>query len=57
MAMDRLQTSKHGWTFIRINYPVVGSDEEALDSIRAFARSISSPLAGILNAGVHKVEE
>jgi len=50
MAIDRFQTRKYGWAFIRINSPVTGSPEEAMETIRTFARLASDPLVKCLTA-------
>lgn len=44
MAMDRLQTRKYGWAFIRINSPVIVSEEDTMNNIRDFIREASDPL-------------
>ncbi|MCE5314971.1 MAG: exosortase C-terminal domain/associated protein EpsI [Armatimonadota bacterium] len=49
MAMDRFQTRKYGWTFIRVNCRVLDSDEATMDTIRGFCRSISDPLVKVLS--------
>lgn len=51
MALDRFQPQKYGWAFIRINCPVMGDDEEAIENIRTFVRTISGPLVDRLTAG------
>lgn len=48
MAFDRLKTRKYGWAFIRLNSPVITSDEDTLDQMRKFLRAASSPLAKTL---------
>jgi len=48
MALDRLQTQKYGWAFIRINSPVITSEEDTLRQIREFMASASDPLVRVL---------
>jgi EpsI family protein len=50
MSLDRFQTRKYGWSFIRVNCQAMDSDEETMDTIRQFCRSISGPLVRVLNA-------
>jgi EpsI family protein len=44
MAMDRMQDRRYGWAFIRINVPVLYSDEEALEAARSFLKEMDKPL-------------
>jgi EpsI family protein len=48
MALDRLRTQKYGWAFIRINIPVVDSEENALRQIRSFLKAASTSLERVL---------
>ncbi len=48
MALDRFQTRKYGWSFIRINCPVFDSDNATMDTIRQFARDMSDPIVKTL---------
>ncbi|MDH7602934.1 MAG: EpsI family protein [Armatimonadota bacterium] len=48
MALDRLRTQKYGWAFIRLNIPVVDTEENALRQIRDFLSAASTPLARVL---------
>jgi len=54
MALDRFQTRKYGWAFIRINSPVTSSDGETMEDIRSFARQVSDPLLKCLTAAPGK---
>mgnify|MGYP000972453207 CR=1 FL=1 len=49
MSLDRLSSQKYGWAFIRINAPVVSSDEDTMNDIRKFVADISDPLKKSLN--------
>lgn len=48
MALDRLQTRKYGWAFIRISSPVIISEDDTMKQIRSFVKSASNPLIGTL---------
>ena len=48
MALDRLTPRKYGWAFVRINAPVVSTEEETLDEIRAFLKQFTKPLDRVL---------
>ncbi|MCE5199276.1 MAG: exosortase C-terminal domain/associated protein EpsI [Armatimonadota bacterium] len=50
MAMDRFQSQRYGWAFIRINSPVISSDNETMGNMRSFTRSISKPLTNTLRS-------
>ena len=54
MTLDRLKTQKYGWAFIRINCPVVTSDEATRQTIRSFARAASPALVKILRGSDQK---
>lgn len=53
MALDRLRAQKYGWAFIRLNSPVMYSDDDTLDAMREFMRKASGPLAQTLTTS-HK---
>lgn len=48
MSLDRLKTKKYGWAFIRINSPVVSTEDDTMKQIRSFVRTASSPLMSTL---------
>jgi EpsI family protein len=48
MALDRFSTQRYGWAFIRINCPVVSTDEETMDTIRGLLTTASDPLLASL---------
>lgn len=48
MALDRFQTQKYGWAFVRINCAVMYSDAETIKTMRDLAASASQPLVSIL---------
>lgn len=48
MALDRLVPEKYGWAFIRINCPIISTEDEALKEIRKFVRQVSYPLTKAL---------
>lgn len=48
MALDRMQTNKYGWAFVRINVPVIYSEEDALEHVRKFLGMASGPLQDAL---------
>jgi EpsI family protein len=48
MAMDRLQTHKYGWAFIRVNTPVFDNDDAAVTDMRSFLKEADRPLVQIL---------
>jgi len=48
MALDRLRTQKYGWAFIRVNCPIIDTEEDTLKRIRGFLSVASTPLDRVL---------
>ncbi len=48
MALDRVQPRKYGWAFIRINAPVIYSDEDTLSQARLFMECADKPFVSLL---------
>lgn len=55
MALDRLRTQKYGWAFIRLNIPVVDTEQNAINQLRSFLNAASTPLARVLKESDEKV--
>lgn len=54
MALDRFQTRRYGWSFIRINCRVLDSDDETMNIIRQFTRDMSDPIVKTFTTGQNK---
>jgi EpsI family protein len=48
MALSRLRPPKYGWAYVRVTTPALGSEEDAMSSIRDFLKVASGPLVKAL---------